>query len=94
MKLLNGYVICDSVTTKSSGKEDAEQVAQRAIERAMNDASCLDWENPEWASGGKVHNWHNYASEALQLIWKTFTPEQKKIIASTLDECASNEYWD
>ncbi|MBA4822438.1 recombinase RecA [Pantoea ananatis] len=54
----------------------------------------IDWDNPSWYSGGKVHNWHNYAPPELQEIWNTFTQDQKKAIAFALDECAGNEQWE
>lgn len=93
MKLLQGCILCAG-GAKHAPEKDAQTLAQEAIARGIDDAAFLDWENPEWDSGGRVHNWHNYASEAMQVIWQTFSAEQKQIIAATLDECASNEYWD
>lgn len=55
---------------------------------------CADWQDPQWQEGGKVHNWHNYASDEMQRIWNTFTDEQKQVISLTLNEIADNEYWE
>lgn len=55
---------------------------------------CPDWKDPAWETGGKVHNWHNYASEEMKRIWNTFTDDQKQVIALTLNEIAENEEWE
>lgn len=94
MKLLHGYILCSPPINKEKNDPDPLIKDQKALEEAIREASYLDWDNPDWSAGGHVHNWHNYASEALQLIWKDFSPEQKQIIAAALDECASNELWD
>lgn len=81
MKLLHGYILCSPPTNKKMQNNDPLVRAQKAKEMAMSEASSLDWENPDWSAGGHVHNWHNYATEALQIIWEEFSQEQKKIIA-------------
>ncbi|WLX93283.1 recombinase RecA [Klebsiella pneumoniae] len=50
--------------------------------------------SPKWDSGGKVHNWKRYAEPELIVIWDTFSEEQKRVIALTLDEAAGKEEWD
>lgn len=50
--------------------------------------------SPKWGAGNKVHNWTLYAEPELIAIWDTFSEEQKRVIALTLDECASREEWD
>lgn len=58
------------------------------------DYDCPDWQDPQWRQGGKVHNWHNYASEEMKRMWNTFTDEQKQVVALTLNEIADNEHWE
>ncbi len=49
---------------------------------------------PDWAFGGKVHNWRNYIGEQTQLIWASFTPQQRLALAIDADELAGREEWD
>ncbi|HHG0626041.1 TPA: recombinase RecA [Klebsiella pneumoniae] len=50
--------------------------------------------SPKWDSGGEVHNWKRYAEPELIAIWDTFSEEQQKAIALTLEEAAGKEEWD
>lgn len=47
--------------------------------------------SPKWDSGGKVHNLKRYAEPELIAIWDTFSEEQQKVIALTLEEVANRE---
>ncbi|MBM2681821.1 recombinase RecA [Klebsiella pneumoniae] len=47
--------------------------------------------SPKWGTGSKVHNWLNYAEPELIAIWDTFSEEQQKVIALTLEEVANRE---
>ncbi len=51
-------------------------------------------ENPNWNSGGRVHNWKNYVSDDIRKIWKQFSFREKRIIASYAEKLAQNEEWD
>jgi len=53
-----------------------------------------DWQSPKWVECDRVHNWRNYASEDLKLVWCSFTDEQKQIISECLQDCADREEWD
>jgi len=53
-----------------------------------------DFYNPIWDKGGRIHNWHNHIHEEIQLIWETFTEEQRRILATCAEEDASNEEWE
>ncbi|MDG0022425.1 recombinase RecA [Klebsiella pneumoniae] len=53
-----------------------------------------DYISPVWEMPGKVHDWRNYAGNELISIWYTFSEEQKRAIALTLDAAASREEWD
>jgi len=54
-----------------------------------------DWESPQWCLNSSYPNhWHNYTSVELRASWDSFDSEQKKIIASCLNEIAENEDWD
>lgn len=50
--------------------------------------------SPKWGSGSKVHNWKRYAEPELIAIWDTFSEEQQKVIALTLEAVADREEWD
>lgn len=50
--------------------------------------------NPEWAEGGRVHNWHNYISEEVQAMWPSFSQEQRAALARQAEAQADNEEWD
>lgn len=56
--------------------------------------SVVEFINPHWAGAEKVHDWRNYASEQLKNIWSTFSDEQKRVVAETLQETADKEIWD
>jgi len=49
--------------------------------------------NPTW-NPRKVHDWRNYISVEVRLIWNTFTDEQKQALARQADDIASAEHWD
>jgi hypothetical protein len=53
-----------------------------------------DWKNPNWNDLQKVHDWKNYVSDEVILIWDTFTNEQKEMLANNFDELANKEDWD
>jgi hypothetical protein len=53
-----------------------------------------DWSNPKWEIEDRVHNWRNYASEAMIREWGDFTGRQKIIISGSLDRIADREEWD
>lgn len=53
-----------------------------------------DWENPKWDEYDKIHGWRNYASDEIKLEWGNFTDHQKKILAMSFNDTASNEHWD
>lgn len=71
-----------------------KEETERLVNKANSEPFPGDSLHPKWHEGGRVHNWHNYAQPALQAVWETFTPIQKKIIALTLDEIASQEQWE
>jgi len=45
-----------------------------------------DWENPDWDA--ETFGWPKYAGAALQDVWPSFTPDQKKAVAETLMDFA------
>ena len=53
-----------------------------------------DYENPQWEKAEKIHDWRNYISEDMQIIWDTFTPLQQRLIADNAQETADAEDWD
>jgi hypothetical protein len=53
-----------------------------------------DIDEPDWNSGGRVHNWKNYVGEATMAIWPTLTHEQRYAIYADYDRMASCEDWD
>lgn len=98
MKLVEGLIIFTSpkVTQpyRLKNKIYSEDEKQKYLQDAEDEVRYLDWKNPSWKEGGNVHNWHNYATPALEIIWDTFTDQQKKVIAAVLDNNASNEMWE
>lgn len=53
-----------------------------------------DYLDPNWESGGAVHNWRNHVGDQIKAIWSTFTPEQRAALAQDAQERAANEEWD
>lgn len=53
-----------------------------------------DYLAPDWESGGRAHNWHNYTSEEIRLMWPGLSPELRAALARQADESASKESWD
>ena len=53
-----------------------------------------DWESPKWDEKDRVHNWRNYASDAVRDNWNSFTVKQKVIISRMLQDIANNEEWE
>ena len=52
-----------------------------------------DYLNPNWNKAQKIHEWKNYISKEVQLIWHSFTDEQKAALARQAEDDASNEEW-
>lgn len=53
-----------------------------------------DWDKPLWDVNEKVHNWRNYATDALVSEWDSLTERQKKVISECLQLIASDEEWE
>jgi hypothetical protein len=53
----------------------------------------MEWDEPDWGAGGKVHNWRNYVTEKVRALWPTFT-EQRQALYEQADEIAGREEWD
>lgn len=53
-----------------------------------------DYREPPWQDAGRVHDWKNYAGEWLREVWPSFSDEQKKAVAASLDDVASREEWE
>lgn len=53
-----------------------------------------DYVNPRWENRLRVHEWKNYISKEVGLMWETFSLEQKAAIARQADEVAGEEEWD
>lgn len=53
-----------------------------------------DYADPEWAEGGRVHNWRNHVPEVVRTIWHTFTDRQQQLLALWATELASREEWE
>ena len=51
------------------------------------------WDKPDWKNNTKVHDWRNYVSEEIELIWDTFSDVQKYFIYKNAENEASNEEW-
>jgi hypothetical protein len=54
----------------------------------------MDWENPDFNSTRKCHDWKNYACADLRAMWDTFSEPQKKAIVETLHDLADREDWE
>lgn len=54
----------------------------------------LDQETPDWDSRSRCHDWKNYVTDDLKAIWKSFSPEQKRVVADALQQAADKEEWD
>lgn len=35
------------------------------------------YQNPDWTTVGRVHDWRNYISDEVKTMWSSFTPEQR-----------------
>lgn len=53
-----------------------------------------DVDDPQWSRAGKVHDWRNHVGPKVKVIWNTFTPEQRMILADDADERAGREEWE
>lgn len=51
-------------------------------------------ENPDWKTGGRVHNWKNYVDSDFQGVWQQLTFREKQIIVYFADIQAGKEEWD
>lgn len=54
----------------------------------------FDWDDPDWKDPDRVHNWKNYAGDWLKEVWPSLSQEQKKAVASSLDDIAAREDWE
>ena len=53
-----------------------------------------DWNQPDWSKVDKCHDWKNYVSDDLKLIWLEMSGRQRLIIAANMDDIAGREEWD
>lgn len=53
-----------------------------------------DFENPDWTSAGKVHEWKNYVTQEVQQLWPTFSSELRAALARQSEAMAGLEEWD
>jgi len=53
-----------------------------------------DLENVDWDSGGKVHNWKNYATDYVKKNWHNFDMPAKLAIWSVCQDASDMEDWD
>lgn len=54
----------------------------------------VDWENPNWDVGEKVHNWRNYVSNDAKQIWPDMRVRLRIVLAANFDYIAGQEEWD
>ena len=53
-----------------------------------------DYATPDWDNCGKVHDWKNYISDEVRLMWHEFTVPQRAALARMADAQADRERWD
>lgn len=52
------------------------------------------WKNPNWESGGRVHNWHNHVPDGVQAIWHSFDDNQKFALYRWAEDLSDAEEWE
>jgi L-ribulose-5-phosphate 3-epimerase UlaE len=75
---------------------------ERAVEIMVGTMSKIenvphDYKNPNFKLEPfvkHIHEWKTYVSCELESAWGTFSDEQKKVIAKTLQDIADDEQWD
>ena len=65
-----------------------------ALTEKLREVAPHDWREPQWGVPLRVHNWRNYATPDLRMIWYTFDDRQALVVACALDEIAGTEEWD
>lgn len=65
-----------------------------AWEKPLSVAEPVEFENPDWESGGRVHNWRGHVAEHVQEIWHTFTIDQKYALFCQAQLAANAEDWE
>jgi hypothetical protein len=53
----------------------------------------VNWKEPDFTKISKAHDWLNYVSEPLQVMWPTLSDLQKQVIASALNDASDIECW-
>lgn len=53
-----------------------------------------DFENPYWDDDARIHEWKNYVSEEVRILWPTFSKELKAVLARQSHAMAALEHWD
>lgn len=57
-------------------------------------ANGIDLDNVDWNSGGKVHNWKNYATQYVIDNWDNLDRAAKLAIWDVCESMANREEWD
>jgi len=50
--------------------------------------------NPNWKSGGRVHNWKNHVPFEIKEAWAELSHKEKLFVIATADYAADKEEWD
>ena len=74
------------------------------LERLVTDAGLLfhkdlqgvlvEIHNPNWETGGRVHNWKTYIFDSIRLQWSALPLEAKVIAFIMAEQQASCEEWE
>ncbi|MEN3260204.1 hypothetical protein AAH678_30150 [Sodalis endosymbiont of Spalangia cameroni] len=92
MQLLKNFILSAPPVKQQAPSED--DIKQKLRDDLDITCQYLDWRTPCWTEKNRVHNWRNYATPQLIAIWSTFSDEQKRVIAFTLDRIAEDEHWE
>jgi len=93
MQILKGAVIIRGGNNSLQNDNDKIKQLKKEVEDYCK-FDAKDWSNPLWMESNPVHCWRNYAPKQLRDIWHSFSDNQKKHIAFTLQIIADNEHWD
>jgi len=54
----------------------------------------IGWNDPDWQSIDRIHDWRNHVSDQVRTMWHTFTDTQKQALQRQADDLANAEHWD
>lgn len=74
-----------------------ETESERAEFKRTQDFRSREWRriaDPKWSKTGRVHDWRNYISAPLRVLWDDLPMAVRGLLYIDAEHQANNEEWD